>query len=222
MPEVVLRNAMSLLDETKPEGDDAVDLMIGRFSKFLPWIREFTAENGTSKVGGIDRRQLVEQLLFASSWTVRPMENPLPGKILETVELQPSEHRIIVECQALRILGTRYNTRPLPDRSMVESAARDWLQTHAPDEAEEIFAKSKSTLADRERAEIARSLDSLATRETIRDEDLIRDLEQRDFSEFSEFLLQALEQARRIKDPGKRAEMIHRLEASGKSSPAKR
>ena len=218
--EVVLRIAIGMLHDTNPEGADSVDFMVSAFSKFLPWIRESTAEDGTSKVGGTDRRQVIELLLSETGWTIRPTKNPFPGKILETVELLPSEHRVIVEYQALQILETPYNTHPRPNRPTVDAAARQWLQTHAPDEAEEIFTRLKTNLAERERREIASSLDSLATREVLRDDDLIRDLGQRDFSEFTELIPQALEQAQRIKDPAKRAELMLRLEASGKSAPS--
>jgi hypothetical protein len=215
-PEYVVRDAMGQLREGKGEGD-AVTFIVDAFTKFLPWIREFAPEKQSEKGGGsqMDRREAFERLLFEAGAVGSPLDNPVPGKILQTLELLPSERRIIAEFQALRILGTPYNTRPQPDRMKVESAARDWLQAHVPDEAEEIFAKSKSTAADRERGQIQRSLQSLATREVIRDSDILQELERRDFGEFSEFLPQALEQARRIKDPAKRAETIQRLETTG-------
>ena len=73
----------------------------------------------------------------------------------------------------------------------------------------------------RERTQIENSLQSLAKREIIRDSDILQELDRRDFSEFSEFLPQALEQARKLKDPVKRAETLLRLETTGKSTPAK-
>ena len=212
-PEYVLRDAMSLLDEGKPDGD-ATDFRVEAFSKFLPWIRELVAEEST-RGSQLDRRQALDYLLAATGWKNPSMGNPVPGKILQSLELLPSERRVIAENHALRILETPYNTRPTPDLTKVETAARDWLQTHVPDEAEEIFAQSKSIAADRERRQIKNSLRSLAAREIIRDSDLLQELERRDFGEFSEFLPQALEQARRIKDPAKRAETILRLETTG-------
>jgi RNA polymerase sigma-70 factor (ECF subfamily) len=213
-PEYVLRDAMGKVDEGEPEGD-APNFRAEAFAKFLPWIREFVPEDLEKSPSGLDRSQAFEYLLSGIGAWRSPMDNPTTGKILQTLELLPSERRIIAEFQALRILETPYNTRPQPDRMKVESAARDWLQAHVPDEAEEIFAKSKSTAADRERGQIQRSLQSLATREVIRDSDILQELERRDFGEFSEFLPQALEQARRIKDPAKRAETIQRLETTG-------
>lgn len=213
-PEYVLRDAMGKVDEGEPEVD-ATNFKVEAFSKFLPWIREFVPEDLEKSPSGLDRRQAFEYLLSGIDAWRSPLGNPVSGKILETLELLPSEQRIIAEFQALRILETPYNTRPTPDRAKVETVARDWLQAHVPDEAEEIFAKSKSIAADRERGQIQQSLQSLATREVIRDSDILQELGRRDFGEFSEFLPQALEQARRIKDPAKRAETIQRLESTG-------
>ena len=213
-PEYVVRDAICLLDEGKPEGD-ATNFKIEAFSKFLPWIREFISEDLEKARSGLDRSQAFQYLLAGVDAWRSSIENPLTGKILQSLDLTPSERRIIAENQALRILKTPYNTRPTPDRAKVESAARDWLQAHAPDEAEEIFSQSKSIVVDRERGQIQQSLQSLATREVIRDSDIVQELERRDFGEFSEFLPQALEQARRIKDPAKRAETIQRLESTG-------
>lgn len=169
----------------------------------------------------MNHRQAIDYLLTKIAWENPSTENPVYGRILQTLDLLPAERRIIAENQALRILETPYNTRPRPDRAKVESTARDWLQAHAPDEAEEIFATAKATAADRERLHIESSLRRLAAREVIRDFDILLELDRREFGEFPEFLPQALEQARRIKDPAKRAEIILRLEASGKSSPDK-
>jgi hypothetical protein len=65
---------------------------------------------------------------------------------------------------------------------------------------------------EREKRQIEHALKDLTDREVIRDIDIIQNLEGRDFSEFPEFLPQALEQAERIKDPAKRAEMILQLQ----------
>ena len=219
-PEYIVRDAMGLIGEAEPEGN-SVDFMVDASSKFLPWIREFVSEDMKKKPSGMDQRQAFEYLLSRiDAWTT-PMDNPITGKILKTLDLTPPEQRIIAEFQAQRILSLPYKTRPSPDRAKVESAARDWLQTHAPDQAEEIFTQAKSTATDGERRQIKNALSNLAAREVVRDSDILYELERRDFSEFSEFLPQALEQARKIKDPAKRAETILRLELLGKSAPAK-
>lgn len=214
-PEYVLRDAMGLLGE-----DGSTDFRVEAFSRFLPWIRDIVAEEST-RGARMNHRQAIDYLLTKIAWENPSTENPVYGRILQTLDLLPAERRIIAENQALRILETPYNTRPRPDRAKVESTARDWLQAHAPDEAEEIFATAKATAADRERLHIESSLRRLAAREVIRDFDILLELDRREFGEFPEFLPQALEQARRIKDPAKRAEIILRLEASGKSSPDK-
>jgi hypothetical protein len=212
-PEYVLRDAMGMIEEGAPEGD-ATDFTVKAFSTFLPWIREFVAEERTRGGSQLDRRQAVAYLLHETGWKHSSIENPVPGKILETIDLLPTERRMIAESHAQRILNTTYNTRPRPDRAEVETAARDWLQKHLPEEAAEILANSKAAAADGERWQIKQSLKNLADREVIRDFDIIQYLGGRDFdfSEFPEFLPQALEQAERIKDPAKRAEMINKLQ----------
>lgn len=218
-PEYVLRDASGLLDEGTPQGN-ATDFRIEAFSKFLPWIREFVPEIRPKRGSRMDRREAFRSLLFEFDAWSSPLENPLTGKILESIDLTASEQRLIVEFQVEQIWATPYNTQPRPDRTTVDTAARNWLQTHAPDEAEEVFENSKAAAADGERGQIKRALDNLATREVIRDQDIIQELDRRDFSEFSEFLPQALEQARKIKDPTKREETILLLETTGKSSPS--
>jgi RNA polymerase sigma factor (sigma-70 family) len=218
-PEYILRDAFDSHAFIDAEVADA-DAGVATVSKFLPWIREFVAKDLSETRSGMDQRQAIQRLLFEVNHQ-NPMEDSIPGRILETLDLTTSEQRIFAELQAQRILGIPYNTRPAPDRAKVESAARDWLQAHAPDQAEEIFAQSKSIVVGREKTQIENSLRSLAGREIIRDSDILQELDRRDFSEFPEFLPQALEQAGKIKDPTKRAETVLRLETTGKSIPAK-
>lgn len=210
-PEYVLRDAMSQFDEENQNRD--ADFEVDAFSRFLPWIRELVAEEST-RGSQLDRRQAFEYLLSAIGWKTPALENPVPGRILETIDLLPSEQRIIVDFHTHRILGSIYNTRPQPDRTKIESSARDWLQAHAPEEAEEIFTHVKSIVTERERSETKRSLESLTAQEEVRDSDILQQLERRDFTEFPELIPQALDQARRIKDPAKRAEAMIRLETS--------
>ena len=218
-PAYILRDAIDshvLIEADVADADSAAV----EFSKFLPWIREFVPEDSAELSGTIDRKSVIGRHLFEIG-NIRALEDPIPGRIMETIDLLPEERRIIAEFQTQRILQTPYNTRPAPDRAKVESAARDWLEAHAPDQAEKIFAQSKSIVVTRERTQIENSLQSLAKREIIRDSDILQELDRRDFSEFSEFLPQALEQARKLKDPVKRAETLLRLETTGKSTPAK-
>ncbi len=213
-PEYVVRDAIGLLNERRPQGD-ATNFWVEAFSKFLPWIREYVAEDLAKTRSGMDQSQAFQYLLSGIDAWRSPLENPITGRILESIDLTASEQRMIVEFQAQRILETFYNTRPQPDRAKIDTVARNWLQTHAPDEAEEIFSRFRTAAAARERREIEDELRSLGGRVIIRDSDILQELERRDFGEFSEFLPQALEQARRIKDPAKRAETIQRLETTG-------
>jgi RNA polymerase sigma factor (sigma-70 family) len=218
-PAYILRDATDSHLLTEADVVDA-DSAAVEFSKFLPWIREFVPEDSAKLSGTIDRKGVIGGHLFEIRGN-RALEDPVPGRIMETVDLFPEERRIIAEFQAQQILGIPYNTRPAPDRAKVESSARDWLEAHAPDQAEEIFARSKSIVVGREKTQIENSLRNLAQREVVRDSDILRELDRRDFGEFPEFLPQALEQARKIKDPAKRAETILSLETTGKSTPAK-
>jgi RNA polymerase sigma-70 factor (ECF subfamily) len=210
-PEYVLRDAMGLLDEAAPNGD-VTDFTVEAFSRFLPWIREYVAEERTRGGSQLDRRQAVAYLLHETGWKRTPIDNPVPGKILETIDLLPTERRMIAESHAQAMLGTLYNTSPKPERTKVETTAREWLETHMPDAADEIFGQSLSIVTSNEKRQIGYALKNLADRKVIRDFDIIQDLERHDFSEFPEFLPQALEHAGRIKDPVKRAEMIHKLQ----------
>lgn len=220
-PEYVLRDAMGQLDDGGSR-EDATDFVVGEFSKFLPWIREFVPEQRPEKGGGsqMDRKEAFERLLFETGSWKSPMENPVPGKVLDTLELLPAEQRIIAEYQAESILASPLNTRPRPDRAKAAAAARNWLHAHLPDEAEEIFEKTKSIITDREKRGIELTLQNLAAREVVRDMDILQELGQLDFVEFPEFRPQALEQAHKIKDPAKRAETLRLLETTGKTSPA--
>ena len=216
-PAYILRAAMHSHAYTRADVVDA-DSAAAEFSKFLPWIREFVPEERSRQTGSIDRKKVIMRMLseIVDGWA---WEDPVPGRIMETVDLLPEERRIIVEFQTGRTFGSLYNTHPRPDRAKVESAAWGWLQTHAPEEAEEIFAQSKSATTERERRQIETSLQRLAAREIIQDAEILHVIERPDFGEFSEFLPEALEQARRIKDPAMRAEIILRLETSGKNHP---
>jgi RNA polymerase sigma factor (sigma-70 family) len=209
-PGYVIRDAIGMLNERSLGREASADFMAEAFSKFLPWIREFVPEERAQSKMGLERREVIDGFLFGTEW--RALESPLPGRIMETVDLLPAERRIIAESHAQAMLGTIYNTRPRPDRNKVESAARDWLNTHLPEAADEIFGKSLSIIMEREKRQIEQQMKNLTDREVIRDSDIIQTLERQYFSEFPEFIPQALEQAERIKDPAKRAEMINKLQ----------
>jgi hypothetical protein len=209
-PGYVIRDAIHMLSERSLDNKDGTDFMLDAFSKFLPWIREFIPEKRSRSTMGLERRDVINGFLFQLGRS--PLESPLPGRIMETVDLLPAERRMIAESHAQAMLGTIYNTRPRPDRNKVESAARDWLKTHLPEAAEEIFGQSLSTATKQGRWQIEQQMKNLTDREVIRDSDIIQTLERQYFSEFPEFIPQALEHAGRIKDPVKRAEMINQLQ----------
>jgi hypothetical protein len=209
-PGYVIRDAISMLNDRSSGREANADLMVDAFSKFLPWIREFIPEERSQSNIGLERGDVIDSFLFPAEWD--PLESPLPGRLMETSGILPAERRDIAESHALNMLGTLYNTSPRPDRAKVETSAHDWLNTHLPESADEIFGKSLSIIMEREKRQIEYALKDLTDREVIRDSDIIQNLEGRDFSEFPEFLPQALEHAGRIKDSSKRAEMINKLQ----------
>ncbi|HSP43631.1 MAG TPA: sigma-70 family RNA polymerase sigma factor [Luteolibacter sp.] len=209
-PGYVIRDAIGMVNDRSLGREAGADFMADAFSKFLPWIREFIPEERSQSKMGLERRDVIGGFLFGAEW--RALESPLPGRLMETVDLLPAERHIIAESHAKAMLGTLYNTRPKPDRAKVENAVRDWLDTHLPEAADEIFGQSLSIITEREKRQIELALKNLTDREVIRDIDIIQNLERRDFSEFPEFLPQALEHAGRIKNPAKRAEMINQLQ----------
>jgi RNA polymerase sigma-70 factor (ECF subfamily) len=204
-PGYVIRDAIRMLNNRSLGREATSDFMVGAFSRLLPWIREFVPEDLSQSKSGLDQRQIIDYFGFDA-------ESSVPGRIMETVDLRPAERRIIAESHAQRMLGTLCNTGRKADRVAVETATSGWLNTHLPESADEIFGKSLSIIMEREKRQIEHALKDLTDREVIRDIDIIQNLEGRDFSEFPEFLPQALEQAERIKDPAKRAEMILQLQ----------
>jgi RNA polymerase sigma factor (sigma-70 family) len=209
-PGYVIRDAIRMLNQRSLGRESSVDFMADAFSKFLPWIREFIPEERSQSNMGLEQRDVINDLLFWSEWSA--LESPLSGRIIETVDLFPAERRMIADSHARRMLGTLYNTSPKPDRTKVETATRAWLDTHLPEAADEIFRQALTIITDQEKHQIELALKDLVDREVIRDSDIIQNLERHDFSEFPEFLSQALQQAGRIKDPAKRAEIINKLQ----------
>jgi hypothetical protein len=209
-PGYVIRDAIGMLNDRSLGREASADFMVDAFSSFLPWIREFIPEERSRSKMGLERRDVIDGFLFEAE--SRALESQVSGRIMKTVDLFPAERRIIAESHAQRMLGTLYNTSPRPDRAKVETTTRDWLNTHLPEAADEIFEQSLTIITDNEKRQIGFALKNLANLEVIRDIDIIGDLERYDLSGFPEFLPQALEQAGRIKDPAKRAEMILKLQ----------
>ncbi len=215
-PGYVIRAAIS--QSARIFGREAsVDSKVDAFAKFLPWIREFIPEERSQSRMGLEQRDVIHGYFF--HYERSALDNPVPGRIMETVELLPAERRMIAEGHTGRMLDALYNTGSKPDRTKVENAVRDWLHTHIPDAAEEIFGQSLSIATTRQERQIELALTHLAARtdrEDFRDIDVIQTLGRFDFSDFPEFVPKALEQAERIKDPGKRAEIIHELQPSAR------
>ena len=106
-------------------------------------------------------------------------------------------------------INTRYNTTPPPDPEEVENRTRQWLEQYIPDHADEILNEAKSTAYRHEQFQIKSRIESMADDLEITDAWLIQQLTRK---RFGEMLPQALEQAQRIKDPDKRAEVIRHLQ----------
>ncbi|MEP4077548.1 RNA polymerase sigma factor [Haloferula sp.] len=206
-PHYLVRDAMEFIEPRHfMEPDAAVD----RFGAFLPWLREFVPEEAGND--GYGRRQAIEGLLRSCNTEFHWQNSSVTGDIMDSVDLRRPERRVIAEAYALNVIENYYNTRPRPEREVVDAAARSWLEQHAPAEADAIFEEAKVVLHDREHREIKHSLQNFNQREVLRDDDLVRELSRRDFEEFPEFLPQALELAQKIKDPAKRANTIQLIE----------
>lgn len=182
---------------------------VERFRKFLPWIREFIPEG--NKYPRLENA--IQGLLRECEPTMGRDRGEVAARIMESVDLLPDERRWIAEAHALAVLSTSHTTLPRPDGAEVEASARDWLETHMPGEADEIFREMKATARERELFQTEHRLRPLAEQDVVRDSDLIRALGQTDFREFPGFLPLGLEQAKRIKDPVKREEMLRLLKS---------
>lgn len=209
-PAYILRDAVESHRMTSAGTEDP-DSAVERFLKFLPWIREVVPEKSSAQSGYADRAQVIGKLLHETRSGLMPWENPVTGRIMESDLLLSGERRIIAEYQALRILEATYNTTPARDPMEMEAAARNWLGSHIPEAAEEIFGHSKSLVVERVRQRIVQDLRNLADRADVRDNDITQVLDHHHFASFTEFLPQAIEQAARIKDSKTRADAMNRL-----------
>lgn len=182
------------------EGGDSPGISDQNFANYLPLIREFIPQ--------AERNQAFDRLVSE----VRPFSidfDRILGGFMERSELLPEERSMLALTYAHRKIGTYYNTRPRPDLTAVETAARQWLELHLPDEAAAILAKAKIDRYAQEMRQHRWQLDSIAKNPDLTDSDLIQEL---GYKVYGEMLPQALEQAARIKDPAKRAKVIHRLQ----------
>lgn len=103
-PGYVIRDAIHMLNDRSLGREATADFMVGAFSKFLPWIREFIPEERSQSNMGLERRDVLNGFLLEAE--SRALESQIPGKFMETVDLLPSERRIIAESHAQAMLGT--------------------------------------------------------------------------------------------------------------------
>jgi hypothetical protein len=176
------------------------DLSPQNFANFLPLIREFVPEQ--------EHKQAFDRLVSEVSPFSKDFDRIL-GEFADRSELLPAERSLLAASYAHSKIGTYYNTTPHPDRVAVEAAARQWLELHVPDEAGAIFEKAKADTYVQEMGQIKRRIESIARNPDLTDSELVQELGSK---VYGEMLPQALEQAARIKDPAKRAEVIHRLQ----------
>jgi RNA polymerase sigma factor (sigma-70 family) len=170
------------------------------FSSFLPLFREFVPEK--------DFRRAIESLVFE----LQPWNGDAGlafGGIMDSAGLSPDERVIVAEAFSSRKLGTYYNTTPRPDLETVESTTRQWLETHIPEHATEIFEKTRTAAYEAEMFQARMQLERLTSEPDLDDTNLIIRLNRRFYGEM---LPLAIEQAGRIKDPEKRAEVLRQLQ----------
>lgn len=193
-----------------PDPDAAVD----RIGKFLPWIREY-ARDESSSCGPDD---ILRRLLFEISGT-KAFE-AVPEMLLDGTDLLPAERRTVAGFQAERLIEDGYTSYDATSPREAEETARQWLDTHDPEGAGETFERAKSRVVAHQRMERDHRLTTFERSERVRDADLARDLMRKGFSEFPDLRKRAVEQARRIKDPAKRREVVGFLESQRNPQPA--
>ena len=183
----------------KDRGGDSSGMSGQNFANYLPLIREFIPEE--------ERKQAFDRLVSDVSPFSKDFDQILGG-FAERPELLPEERRLLAGTYARSKFATYYNTAPHPALAAVESATRQWLERHGPDEVEVIFETAKTEVYQQEMGQVSRLLESIAKDADLTDSKLIQELSSK---VYGEMLPQALEQAARIKDPAKRAEVIQRL-----------
>ena len=184
----------------KHRGGDSSGISGQNFANYLPLIREFIPDK--------EHNQAFDRLVSDVSPRSKDFDQII-GEFADRSELLPTERSLLAGSYARDKIGTYYNTTPHPDLAAVENATRQWLEIHIPNEAEAIFAKARSDRYQQEMAQAKRRLESIAENPDLTDSNLIQELGSK---VYGEMLPQALEQAARIKDPAKRAEVIHHLQ----------
>ncbi len=179
---------------------DSPNISDQNFANYLPLIREFIPQ--------AERNQAFDRLVSDVGSHSKDFDQILGG-YMDRPEILPEEKSLLAHTYARAKIGTYYETTPHPDLAAVEAAARQWLERHLRDEAEEILAKAKTDRYNQEMYQVRGQLERLAKNPDPTDSDLIQELGSK---VYGEMLPQALEQAARIKDPAKRAEVIRRLQ----------
>lgn len=169
-------------------------------ANFLPLIREFTLE--TERVG------VFQTIVFRVNSFSKDGDRIL-GEFADRSDLLPTERVILAESYARSKIGTDYESLPNPDHAAFETAARQWLEQHIPDEAAAIFETVRNAKYQKHMEQTRMRLEMMAEDPEVTDSYLIEQLGPR---YYGELLPQALEQAARIKDPTKRSEVMLRLQ----------
>ncbi len=170
---------------------------------FIPLIREF--------IPAEKRNGAFENLVSGVSSFPKHHDEILAGWIHHS-ELYLDERKMIAESYAIQKMGSYYNSFPLSgsaEQLKIQASTKQWLEENIPNDADEIFAKAKNETYQREMIQVKWRIESMAKNLEILDSDLIQQL---DGKFFGEMLPQAIEQAKRIKDPEKRERIIRRLQ----------
>ncbi len=170
------------------------------FASYLPLIREFIPDK--------EHAQAIDNFVSALDPFSENFDRTMSG-FAEIPELLPAEKKMLAASYARTKYIQYYNRTPHPDLAKIETEARRWLESHVPDDAEAILETARIHIYEQQMSNAKTRLDSLASDPNVTDSELDQELASRIYGEL---LPQALEQAARIKDPGKRAEVIHRLQ----------
>ncbi|MDP0490666.1 MAG: RNA polymerase sigma factor [Verrucomicrobiota bacterium JB023] len=180
-----------------------------RVMAFLPWIREFVPEKEGR--GGDSQRELLERLMFEMDVRGSEGNERFYEQLVARPELLPDERSWLVGMRAEEVMQGYFNGRENREWEVLEEEAWKWLASYAEEGAEDWFEEIREEVFRKERFQITSRLESLERAEQVRDGDLVRELSDCDYGLFPEYRERALVQAQRIKDDGKRREVIEQI-----------
>ena len=174
-----------------------------RVEAFLPWIREFGTDKPSRTSQG-NRGELLETVLRESSSFWDDSLPALATELLTRGSLKTAETNTIVHYVAKNILDKHFNSDSSLSWAEHQAEARNWVNTHAPEQSETLLAEAQSLALKHERFQIEHKIERIEQQNEISS---ARDFLQIDFQLFPDFLERAQQQAARISDPEERSKV---------------